>query len=678
MMVGPWRVDPSLNRLIRNGTEIRVERKVMLLLLVLARAPGRPVERQQLLDELWGYHVSDDALHTVVAKLRRALDHDGVKSIETVPKVGYRLLLPVGDDEVVAPEPDRPNLARRWNGGLAAVAITICVAGAGVWWSIGRVDSGSLPSARISPLTSDPGLQVHPALSPGAGDKVAYVSRQDSGNWELFVRGVGDSQAIRLTHSPVHEHYPAWSRDATQLAVVRYDEHRCTIWTMSPQGGSERAVADCPATDLSGMEWTDGALLVTARRSGEPYRAYRVSLDGTATSPITSPPAASVGDVLARLSPDGRTLAVAFSPALGAQDLYLLPVGGGERRRITFDDVKIHGFDWVSDGQSLVFSSNRSGLFSLWRIPVAGPGALEQLSPSGDDLDAPTVSADGRRVVYERWTTTTSIVSRSLANAAPQAPVSLLRWMWHLDVSATGTRAFVSDRSGSPEVWTAGPGGELTQVTRRGGPYVSTPRWSPDGRSLAFVVNGRLHVADLASGAERPLTVSTGSHEVRTPAWSTDGQVLYFASNHGGAWEIWRMPSGGGSAEQVTSGGGTAPRVSPDGQRLYYARPGLSGIWSQPIGGGDVRQDVTALAPVDHLNWTVTPGAIYFIRRVGEDAEIWRHDLALGRARQFAPVAQFFAPSGLAVSADEQTWWHIRVDQQDADLMLWERPVGQP
>lgn len=677
MTVGPWRLEPSLNRLIREGTEVRVERKVMLLLLALARTPGRPVGRHQLLEELWGYHVSDDALHTVVAKLRRALDVDGIKSIETVPKVGYRLLLPVNEDVGEASQVAMSLPHRRRSTSLAAIAMAASVLAGGAWWSFGHVATGTVSPARISPLTSDPGLQVHPALSPGAGDRVAFVGRQDSGNWELYVQGVVDSRAIRLTHSPQHEHYPAWSDDATQLAVVRYDEQSCTLWTLSPQGGSERSIGPCPATELSGLDWIDGALLVTARQPGEPYRVFRVPLDGSPATPITSPPTGSVGDVLARLSPDGQTLAVAFSPALGAQDLYIQPVAGGNRRRVTSDDVKIHGLDWTPDGRSLVFSSNRAGLFSLWRVSIVGPAHQEQLSASGDDLDAPTVSADGRRVVYERWTTTTSIVGRAAA-ASTTTPVSLLRWMWHLDAAATGDLAFVSDRTGSPEVWTSTADGVLTQVTRRGGPYVSTPRWSPDRRSIAFIVNGWLQVADLTNGTERTITVSSNANEVRTPAWSADGTVLYFASNHDGSWEIWRMAATGGAPTQVTTGGGTSPRLSLDGQTLYFVRPGQQGIWSQPIAGGEAVQVLSMLAPVDHLNWTVTSSAIHFIKRAGEDAELWRHDLATGRERLVAPVAGFFAPSGLAVSHDERNWWHIRVDQQDADLMLWERPVRVP
>ena len=65
-----------MNRLSGEGRDFRVERKVMQLLVCLAADAGRPVTRRRLLDQLWGYHVSDDALHSVVAKLRRALDPD--------------------------------------------------------------------------------------------------------------------------------------------------------------------------------------------------------------------------------------------------------------------------------------------------------------------------------------------------------------------------------------------------------------------------------------------------------------------------------------------------------------------------------------------------------------------------------------------------------------------------
>lgn len=105
--LGPWEVHPAANRLTRIGSAgeqvdatneprvVRLEPKVMHLLVALADHAGEVVSRQALLDTVWaGAHVTDEALTTAAYQLRRALGDDARRArfIETVPKGGYRLV----------------------------------------------------------------------------------------------------------------------------------------------------------------------------------------------------------------------------------------------------------------------------------------------------------------------------------------------------------------------------------------------------------------------------------------------------------------------------------------------------------------------------------------------------------------------------------------------------------
>src|SRR5690606_30692207 len=111
-------------------------------------------------------------------------------------------------------------------------------------------------------------------------------------------------------------------------------------------------------------------------------------------------------------------------------------------------------------------------------------------------------------------------------------------------------------------------------LTRFGGPFTSTPSWSPDGRRLAFVARGRgsvdVYVADVTGSPPRQLT-SAPSND-RAPTWSRDGAWIYFGSNRGGGWDIWKVPSGGGDAVRVTRGGGIAAQEGPPGTGLFFVR----------------------------------------------------------------------------------------------------------
>ena len=115
-LVGHWRVHPSLNRLSRNGEDVRVEPKVMQVLECLAEKPGEVVSRDELVARVWpDVFVSDDVLHRAIRELRRVFGDDTANPtyIETIRKRGYRLIAPVvGADPRVGPGADTLRLAR--------------------------------------------------------------------------------------------------------------------------------------------------------------------------------------------------------------------------------------------------------------------------------------------------------------------------------------------------------------------------------------------------------------------------------------------------------------------------------------------------------------------------------------------------------------------------------------
>ena len=73
LSIGDWQVDPDANELVRDGRAVRVEPKVMQVLLRLADRPGAVVTREVLLDSVWpAVVVGDEALTQTIIKLRRA------------------------------------------------------------------------------------------------------------------------------------------------------------------------------------------------------------------------------------------------------------------------------------------------------------------------------------------------------------------------------------------------------------------------------------------------------------------------------------------------------------------------------------------------------------------------------------------------------------------------------
>jgi DNA-binding winged helix-turn-helix (wHTH) protein/WD40 repeat protein len=128
-LIGGWRVEPTLNRLVRGGESLQLEHKAMDVLLCLVEHAGELVGKHDLLDAVWQTeYVSDNSLQRRIADLREALGDNAQQPryIETIRKRGYRLIAEISgvDDEAAAPAlpgtPDPDDEERNPYPGLSA------------------------------------------------------------------------------------------------------------------------------------------------------------------------------------------------------------------------------------------------------------------------------------------------------------------------------------------------------------------------------------------------------------------------------------------------------------------------------------------------------------------------------------------------------------------------------
>jgi TolB-like protein/DNA-binding winged helix-turn-helix (wHTH) protein/Tfp pilus assembly protein PilF len=99
---GPFRLEPSKRRLLRDGKTIRLTPKAFDLLLVLVEESGRTVGKDELLERVWaGTIVEENNLNQNITALRKSLGDSRQESqyIATIPGVGYRFVAPVKKEE---------------------------------------------------------------------------------------------------------------------------------------------------------------------------------------------------------------------------------------------------------------------------------------------------------------------------------------------------------------------------------------------------------------------------------------------------------------------------------------------------------------------------------------------------------------------------------------------------
>ena len=170
---------------------------------------------------------------------------------------------------------------------------------------------------------------------------------------------------------------------------------------------------------------------------------------------------------------------------------------------------------------------------------------------------------------------------------------------------------------------------------------VSDPQLSPDGKWVAYTVStpslqdnrnvARVWVAEVATGRSRQLTGGPGSD--RQPRWSPDGKTLAFISTREGGAQVWLLPIAGGDARKVSSlaDGASDPLWLPDGSGLLV----VSDIkWPE---NQEIDQRNGAY-PTEARIWTGLFWRHWDDFRAGKRQHLFRVDIATGKAADLTPV----------------------------------------
>ena len=170
---------------------------------------------------------------------------------------------------------------------------------------------------------------------------------------------------------------------------------------------------------------------------------------------------------------------------------------------------------------------------------------------------------------------------------------------------------------------------------------VSDPQLSPDGKWVAYTVSipslqdnrnvSRVWLAEVATGRSRQLTGGPGSD--RQPRWSPDGKTLAFVSTRDSGAQIWVLPIAGGDARKVShvADGVSDPVWLPDGSGLLV----VSDIKWPPNQEIDQRNGAY---PTDARIWTGLMWRHWDDFRAGKRQHLFRVDIATGKATDLTPV----------------------------------------
>jgi eukaryotic-like serine/threonine-protein kinase len=297
------------------------------------------------------------------------------------------------------------------------------------------------------------------------------------------------------------------------------------------------------------------------------------------------------------ISPDGRS--VAFAAGVGSKrQLFMQLIAGGAPLQITRDSVDHDDPRWSPDSSSIIYFS------------AAAPGELQ-----GSIWEIPALGGVPRRVV------------NSVGGA---------------DVNPTdGRLAFFRLAKEGLQLVTAPTDGSRFDVVAEFPPatYYLYPRWSPDGRWIAFQrgdsVRFDVFIAPTDGGEPRQLTHDNSM--MSGFAWLPDSTGIVYSSSRGGtmpylpALGLWQVTLRDGSVRRVTSGEASyvSPDISKSGAILVSRMRLQTDIWRFPIDGlpaENVRRGVRVTRQTGQvLTPTASPrdNEVAFLSDSGGHANLW-------------------------------------------------------
>ncbi|KIQ97455.1 winged helix-turn-helix domain-containing protein [Lysobacter sp. A03] len=380
--------------------------------------------------------------------------------IETIAKGGYRLLAsvenlaqptsvrPAGDEAVAGPVPepepgvessvapqtptptvtdtakappsaapeamgakDRPQPRSAWRGWrlLAAALLILALALIAVWWLIGRQATSTLEGTsaggqlkdaeRIEPflITSAPGFELAPTLSPGGG-LVAYMAiPQGQRNIAIMMQTTAPVAPRQLTfpEGMAEDSSPQWSPEGRDIAFLRITPGKeCRFMVVRATGRGERTVGTCDPDRQPGFSWTpegDGFILDHGNGPG----LQVLDLASGELRPLEYDADPDRLDLTPRYSPDGRWIVFLRNSPLA--DFWRIPAAGGSAERLTRIGGEILGWGWLPDNSGFVYARRSEGVSHLFHFDIASG---KHVDLGVEDGEQPAVARNVASIAY--------------------------------------------------------------------------------------------------------------------------------------------------------------------------------------------------------------------------------------------------------------------------------------
>ncbi|MCM2678103.1 winged helix-turn-helix domain-containing protein [Echinimonas agarilytica] len=637
---------PDQDQIILGSNEYKLEPKVMLVLLYLAKHQDRVVTVDELLESLWsGMVVTPKSVQRTISELRKvfALDCGSNQYIQTFSKRGYRLVVPVSP----LSSPKRKLLYSS----ITAIFSLIVIASLALFW----LSPNEMKLQSLSPNNIHR-VSVHPS-----GDYYASIEQTNAG---FLVQVIKDEQPthtlIELDRLNLLSSSLRWSDSGDQLALLWSDgEAHIRVFQFSPnehEAPHTIAVIDDPIHRYRGVDFINDRQLVVTRSHEDEYNFQTLLMD-IQTGEST------------RISELSKTLF-----AVAQRGIVAMTQMDGKQQQLHFYDVatqsllithtvldEITGIEWPANSKELYyFTPNK-----IMKISLNGELTEVQKHHEGS-ITSLSIADDFDDIYWTEQAVAHNIIMKGVDGCCIRRITDTDADEYNAKYSPDGRSiAYISKHQGAEQLWLY-QNDAHRQLTAFSKPtQITKPLWGADSQHIVFKNQDTTFRYTLHN---QQLETLIKNNNFLYPIGMVNNDVLIFVdTNQGTTKGIWQKKLSTGELKQLDIPISSQAFVL-DG-KVFYQEHNRAELMQYMAGSAQV---ITTMPHHKILHLDRAPDQIFYRKyKQGEINNIYRYELS---TQQHSLVIPRLSYQGKVNSVSQQGTYIFQKPQNEQGK-LYKQPL---
>ncbi len=705
---GRFQFDTEEKILRQEKNEIMLPPKVLEVLCFLVLKEGKIVSKTEIMEAVWAdSFVEENNLSQSIYLLRRTLgnDENGKQIIETIPRRGFRIGIPVIKGEVETAvsqeiEPVTPSIPKQpafttksFNFkpiiyfGIFSLAIFAAFL-AYKYFNSAKPTNSPIENVAFEKLTTS-GNIGSPVISPD-GKSIAFV-RQNA----IYLQDINTRNSVKLNvvdHSIFSNLQFSLDNETIYFRNEGRTDAGGDVFQVSRFGGEARKILENSWSTISLSP--NGKSLAFVRYFPKEAK-WILFLKNLQTGEERQLFERNSPDSIYRTgfpawSPDSKKI-VTVAQEKPASTIYVIDTEtGNSEKQNTPRFVQIEQTIWNTQGNGiLLVGREKDRFFQLWKIHYPS-GEIQRITNDLSTYRHISLSADGKNLIAENQNTFVHLWTATAANLGEQKQItsgninrdgsSGLTW------TPDGNLVYTSRLTGETDMWHLRLADNYAiQLTKNAGQNNENPIISNDAKQIYFESNrtNSRHIWRIDMDGNNPTQITFSEKENEFfPALSNDGEWLYFLKKSPQGNVILKQNLKDKRIENITKQGEFSPNTficpSPDGKWLAFNNI------KETRGGENEKTSEIGIVHLEEQNkvsiyrfpriggsfsWTTDSKSFDYYENSGEGGKLWRRNLDESAEPQLLLTVPKMAIFNFAWSKDGNNL-ALAIGKQERDVIL--------